>query len=244
MNELILFEKDSWKIRTTVKDGRPLFSTKDVCDVLGIGNVTDAMCRLDEDEREFDSIETLGGKQQLAFVTEAGLYSLVLGSRKPDAREFKRWVTHDILPSIRKHGMYATPATVEAMLADPDTMIKTLTALKEERAKVAVLQPKADFYDAVTASDDWISMDKVAKVLNLGYGRNTMFAKLRGLGILDGDNYPYQRYVDRGHFRLIEQQGWKDRDGNWHPTFKTLVSVCTGIDFIRRTLTKPLAAAN
>jgi anti-repressor protein len=116
--------------------------------------------------------------------------------------------------------------------------------IKSLNSQLAIAAPKADFYDAVTASDDWISMDKVAKVLNLGYGRNTMFAKLRGLGILDGDNYPYQRYVDRGHFRLIEQQGWKDRDGNWHPTFKTLVSVCTGIDFIRRTLTKPLAAAN
>jgi len=109
--------------------------------------------------------------------------------------------------------------------------------------EIKILKPKGEFYDAVTASDDWVSMDVVAKVLNLGYGRNTLFAKLRDLGILDGDNYPYQQYVDRGYFRLIEQQGWKDRTGTWHPTYKTLVSQ-RGIDFIRRTVTKPLSLVN
>ncbi len=108
-------------------------------------------------------------------------------------------------------------------------------ALLMADAKIKELQPKAEFYDAVTASTDWVNMGVVAKTLNLGYGRNTLFAKLRDLEILDGDNYPYQRYVDRGYFRLIEQQGWKDRDGTWHPTFKTLVSQ-RGMDFIRRTV--------
>lgn len=251
MNELTLFEKGNWKIRALMDGDALVFVASDVCESLDLSDVSMSVARLDPDEKGTSLICTPGGSQEMLTISEAGLYSLVLGSRKPEAREFKRWVTHDVLPSIRKHGLYATPATVEAMLADPDVMIQTLTAYKQEReARMAaekqlqLAAPKVEFYDTVTASDDWISMDKVAKVLNLGYGRNIMFQKLRGFGILDADNYPYQRYVDRGHFRLIEQQGWKDRVGNWHPTFKTLVSVRTGLDFIRRTLTKQLATAN
>ena len=130
---------------------------------------------------------------------------------------------------------------VEKDFNSPEKTIARALLMAAEEIKV--LKPKGEFYDAVTASPDWESMDVVAKVLNLGYGRNTLFAKLRDLGILDGDNYPYQQYVDRGYFRLIEQQGWKDRGGNWHPTYKTLVSQ-RGMDFIRRTVAKPLQLVN
>jgi prophage antirepressor-like protein len=198
--------------------------------------------RLDKDE--FSSIEvvdSIGKRQECIFVTEAGLYSLALGSRKPEAREFKRWVTHDVLPAIRKHGMYATPTTVEAMLADPDTMIQTLQALKEERAakleaqaKLAIAAPKAEFYDTVTASDDLLPMDRVAKLLNIGgIGRNMLFRILRNRSVLRSNNDPYQEYVDRGYFTLRETRGYYDRNDEYHPTYKTYATQ-KGLDWIRR----------
>jgi anti-repressor protein len=245
VNEPTLFEKDGWKIRTVNKDGEPWFVARDVCAALEIGNVTDAMCRLEKDE--FDSIEVIDnmGRTQTAFaVTESGLYSLVLGSRKPEAKEFKRWITHDVLPAIRKHGMYATPDTVEAMLADPDTMIATLTALKEERAakleaqrQLAIAAPKVESFDALMSSADGISIGEAAKAL--GTGQNRLFRFLRGQSILMSDNLPYQQHVNAGHFRVIEQT-WRDSDGNVHPSAKTLVTP-RGLEYIRKSLRKGAA---
>lgn len=132
MNDIQLFSNQEFgSIRALNREGQPLFVAKDVCAALKLDHT--ALRRLDDDEKGGESIPTPGGDQTMTVVTESGLYSLVLGSKKPEAKAFKRWVTHEVLPSIRKHGMYATPATVEAMLADPDTMIKTLQALKAER---------------------------------------------------------------------------------------------------------------
>ena len=105
-------------MRVVMRDGEPWFVAADVCMALELGNSRQALTRLDSDEKGVISTDTLGEKQEMSIVNEAGLYSLVLGSRKPEAKAFKRWVTHDILPSIRKHGMYATPETVEKMLGD------------------------------------------------------------------------------------------------------------------------------
>lgn len=107
----------------------------DVCKSLEVGNPSQALTRLDLDEKFTTLISNEGaasGMSQMAFVSESGLYSLVLGSRKPQARAFKRWVTHDVIPSIRKHGAYATPETVDRILSDPDTIIRLATALKAE----------------------------------------------------------------------------------------------------------------
>ena len=100
----------------------------DVCKALGLGDTSKAVSRLDDDEKGRCSIPTPGGEQEMSVVSEPGLYSLVLGSRKPEAKAFKRWVTHDVIPAIRKHGMYATPQAIEQMLSDPDAMIATVTA--------------------------------------------------------------------------------------------------------------------
>jgi phage antirepressor YoqD-like protein len=174
-------------------------------------------------------------------VNEAGLYKLAFSSRKPEAEAFTDWVAAEVLPSIRKHGMYATPAAVEAMLSDPDTMIHTLQALKEERAakleaqvKLAIAAPKAEFYDAVTASDDLLPMDRVAKLLNIGgIGRNMLFRILRNRSVLRSNNDPYQEYVDRGYFTLRETRGYYDRNDEYHPTYKTYATQ-KGLDWIRR----------
>lgn len=157
MNELKTFTNDEFgTIRTVVQNHEPWFVAADVCRALDIKDTWNAISRLDEDEKDTDSISTLGGNQDMTIVSEAGLYSLVLGSRKPEAKAFKRWITHEVIPAIRKHGMYATPDTVEKMLNDPDNMIKIFQALKSEReARIAAEEknrinaPKVLFADTV-----------------------------------------------------------------------------------------------
>ena len=128
-NSLQLFENTNWKIRVVMRDGEPWFVAKDVCECLDLGNPSQAIARLEDDERWLISIEALRANGETAVVSEPGLYSLVLGSRKPEAKAFKRWVTHEVLPSIRKTGGYGI-RTVDDMINDPDTAIRLLTQLK------------------------------------------------------------------------------------------------------------------
>ncbi|MCP3968544.1 MAG: phage antirepressor Ant, partial [Lentisphaerae bacterium] len=126
-----MFNFEDANVRVISKDEEPWFVAKDVCDVLGLSNITEALRNLDEDERGSELLNTFGGAQNSIIINESGLYSLILRSRKPNAKKFKRWVTGEVLPSIRKHGAYATPDVVEKALSDPDSMIKVLTALKQ-----------------------------------------------------------------------------------------------------------------
>ena len=152
--------------------GEPWFVAKDVTNILGLDRPSQSTRYLDEDERGMCLVDTPSGDQQMLTVSEAGLYSLVLRSRKPEARAFKRWVTHEVLPSIRRHGAYMTPEMAERMLNDPDVMIMTLEALKAERAKVAALVednarmlPKATAWDAMVETDGTMSVTKAARSL-------------------------------------------------------------------------------
>lgn len=173
MHELTVFENEAFgDVRVLNRNGDPWFVAKDACECLELGNPRSSLALLDEDEKGVHSVDTPGGKQEMTIVSEPGLYSLILRSRKPEAKAFKRWVTHDVIPSIRKRGLYATPQTVEAMLADPDTAIKLLTSLKEERAKSAALAakveqdaPKVLFADSVAASRSSILIGDLAKLL-------------------------------------------------------------------------------
>lgn len=149
----------------TGEDGEPWFVARDVAQILELGNPRTSLALLDEDERGLHTVDTPGGKQEMSIVSEAGLYSLILRSRKPEAKPFKRWITHEVLPAIRKHGGYLTPAKLEEALTDPDTIIRLATALKKERdmrkiaetardAAETMLEdaaPKARTYDAVMA---------------------------------------------------------------------------------------------
>nr|UVX49662.1 MAG: antirepressor protein KilAC domain [Bacteriophage sp.] len=154
----------------TDKNGEPWFIAKDVCDILGHSNASMALDRLDDDERaKFN----LGRQGEANIVNEAGLYALVLGSRKPEARTFKRWVTHEVLPSIRKHGIYATETTIDQIIANPDFGIRLLTNLKEERAKrieaenqIKELEPKAQALDDFTNVEDKLLIRDAAKILS------------------------------------------------------------------------------
>lgn len=174
MNEIQNFVFDGSQIRTLAINDEPYFVGKDVAEILGYSNPQKAIRNhVDEEDRGVTKMGTPGGIQDLTIINESGLYSLILGSKMPDAKRFKRWVTSEVLPQIRKHGMYATAE----LLNNPDLAIQAFTALKAEREKVqalsltnaiqaqqiAELQPKASYYDVILNCKDLISISKIAK---------------------------------------------------------------------------------
>lgn len=205
-------------VRALAIDGEPWFVASDVAKALGYRMASDMTRRLDEDEKGTRSMRTPGGEQELSVISEAGLYSAVLGSKVPGARDFKRWVTHEVLPAIRRHGAYATAETAERLIADPDFAIRTFEALRDERerrraleAENAELRPKALFADAVAASDGTCLVGELAKMIRqngVRMGQNRLFALLRERGYLgkSGSNYnvPTQRSMELGLFRIKE----------------------------------------
>lgn len=162
-------------VRTlTDENGDPWFVAKDVCDILELNNVSQALTRLDADEKSSIILNNgTPGNPNRAIVSESGLYALTLASRKTEAREFKRWVTHGVLPSIRKHGIYATETTIDQILADPDFGIRLLTDLKKERDRrieaenqIKELAPKAKALDDFTNVPDTLLVREAAKLLS------------------------------------------------------------------------------
>lgn len=203
MSNIIPFVYNSKPVRTVVKDGEPWFIAKDVCDTLEISNSRDAISRLDDDEKDVAIADTPGGMQSMTVISESGVYALIFTSRKPEAENFKRWIRKEVIPSIRKHGAYMTPETIEKVLSDPDTIIQLATALKEERQRRLVLEPKAEQFDKFISGENYQDMNTVAKAL--GWGRNNLFKELRNRKILMSDNRPYQRYIDAGYFVVKEK---------------------------------------
>lgn len=220
MNEMQIYENSQFgQIRVIDRGGEPWFVAADVCRALEIQNNRDVLSRLDDDEKGVALIDTLGGQQEMSIVNEPGLYSLVLGSRKPEAKAFKRWITHEVVPAIRKHGVYMTPATVEAVLSDPDTMIRLLQELKTARqqretleAKAEADRPKVLFADAVAVSSSTVLVGELAKILKqngVEIGQNRLFSWLRRNGYLirrHGTDYnmPTQYAMELGLFEIKE----------------------------------------
>lgn len=219
MSELQKFFYEGKEVRALQRDGEAWWALKDVCNVLEIGNSRMVADRLDDDEKGVSIIDTPGGKQEMTVITESGLYNVILLSRKPEAKKFKRWVTHEVLPQIRRHGAYITTAKLEEIMNDPDAWIKLLTALKEERQDKARLQlqaakdkPKVVFADAVSVSDGTILIGELAKILKgngVNIGQNRLFEKLRQDGFLikrKGTDYnaPAQKAMELGLFRVKE----------------------------------------
>ena len=137
MNELQIFENPAFgKIKTVVKNAEPWFVGKEIATILGYKDTSDALKKhVDDDDKGVGKMPTPGGKQKVIIINESGLYSLVISSKLPQAKSFKRWITKDVIPAIRKHGGYLTNEKIEEVLSDPDTIIKLATSLKEERAK-------------------------------------------------------------------------------------------------------------
>ena len=191
MNELRIFTNEEFgQVRTMLKDNEPWFVAADVCRALEIDRTQTR--RLDDDEKGVYSIQTPGGAQETTIVNEPGRYSLVLGSRKPEAKEFKRWITHEVIPSIRKHGMYMTGEALAYALSDPKNALELLTnyvkaqeQIKEQEQTIKIMGPKADYFD-----------DLVDRALNTNF-RTTA----KELGI-----------KERNFIRMLEDHGYVYRD--------------------------------
>ena len=225
---LSVFNYSGIQVRAIEKDGEPWFIANDITAILGVDATQ--VRRLDDDEKELYNIQTLGGNQKTTIVSESGLYSLILTSRKESAKQFKKWVTSEVLPSIRKHGSYSMQP--QELIAR--AVIEAHKMIEQQTALIAELKPKAEFFDTVTDSRDAVDIGTVAKVLNCGIGRTRLFEQLRDEKILMSNNQPYQKYIDCGYFRVIESS-YQKPDGSTHINFKTVVYQ-KGVDFIRRKL--------
>ncbi|MBC9786446.1 phage antirepressor KilAC domain-containing protein [Heliobacterium chlorum] len=241
MNMQKVFNYEGARVRTVMIDGEPWFVAKDVCFILELQNPTVVIQRLDEDERaKFN----LGRQGETNIVNEAGLYNLIFASRKPEAKAFKRWVTHEVLPTIRQTGSYSIfydliPKTL------PEALHKYAEALEENgrlTEKINTLTdqietdaPKVEAFNNFIESHAWQTVAEVAKSLN--DGRNRIYQILREDGILIKSgmdkNLPLQKYIERGYFSVKEYTFWKD--GQLMTRSRTLVSP-TGVEFIRNIL--------
>lgn len=204
------------QVRTVVRDGEPWFVGKDVAVVLGYKNTRDALSKhVDDEDKGVAKCDTLGGAQNLPIINESGLYSLIVSSKLPTAKAFKRWVTSEVLPTIRKHGAYMDTDIIEKSLSDPDFLIQLATTLKEEKqrrmeaeAKIAADEHKVDFYNAVGSTSATLTVERFAKLvtekLGIQTGHNRMFQWLRKNGFLQANNMPYQRYINNGWFKTYE----------------------------------------
>lgn len=220
MNGLQVFSYEGKEVRTVRRGSESWWVLRDVCDVLDLTTPARVAERLEEDEvSQTHLIDSIGRRQETIIVSESGLYNVILRSDKPEARKFKRWVTHEVLPSIRRHGAYLTTETMEKAMNDPDVWIKVLTALKEERAAKERLQleadrnkPKVVFADAVSVSDGTILIGELAKILKgngVDIGQNRLFERLRQDGYLikrKGTDYnaPTQKAMESGLFKVKE----------------------------------------
>ena len=235
MNELQIFNNEEFgSVRTITKDNEPMFCLSDVCKALDLEQVSRVKSRLKEDGvTNSKVIDRLGREQEATFINESNLYKVIFQSRKPSAERFTDWVTDEVIPSIRKNGGYIAnqeQMTPEQIVAN--ALIVAQNIISQKDRQIEEMKPKADFFDAVADSKTAISMNEVAKVLNIkGYGRNNLFEFLRENKVLDRWNVPYQRYVDNGWFRVIEQHYQKN--GEPIVTTKTLVYQ-KGVDGIRK----------
>lgn len=222
------------------EDGEPMFVANDVAKILNYSNPRDAVAKHCKSDgvAKCDIMDSLGRNQAMSVLNEPNFYRLVMRSDMPDAEKFQDWVCEEVLPSIRKHGAYMTSETLEKAILSPDFLIQLATNLKDEQQKrlqaekeIQRLKPKAELMDKVLDSGEKIDIGQTAKILNLPYGRNTLFKKLREAGIFfKNRNEPKQEYVDRKYFELKEQ--WIER--NNHDGFAIVKVLVTqkGLEFI------------
>lgn len=240
----------------------PLFCLADVCNVIGIANARNVRSRLEEDDvHQMDTIDSLGRNQQVTFITESGLYDVIIRSDSEKAKPFRKWVTSEVLPSIRKHGAYMTQETLEKALTSPDFLIQLATNLKEEKQKRIEAEQKAEvaeqkiqqdapkvlFADAVSTSQRSCLVAELAKILQqngVNIGQNRLFSWMRENGYLcqKGDYYnqPTQKAMKLGLFELKKTSITKP-DGSVLVTTTTKVTGKGQIYFVEKFLGKDAA---
>jgi anti-repressor protein len=239
-SKIQIFEnKEFGKLRTVENDGKVMFVASDVAKMLGYAKPADAIkvhCRytVKHGIPHPQGNGTLG----VNIIPEGDVYRLIIRSKLPSAQRFESWVFDNVLPAIRKNGMYMTQSVAQQAIDNPTEFLARAVLLANDQIKKLKLEndnlkPKAEFYDAVASTEDLTSIGDVAKLLDMGIGRNKLYAFLRSKGVLRSNNVPYQRYVDAGYFKLVESK--VDRGET--------VMICTttfvkqrGIDYIRKLL--------
>ncbi|WP_173385639.1 phage antirepressor KilAC domain-containing protein [Ruminococcus flavefaciens] len=239
MNEIQIFKNDSFgAVRTVEVSGTPYFVGKDVAEILGYADPQKAMkMHIDDEDKLTRQIVVSGQNRNVTIINESGLYSLILSSKLPKAKEFKHWVTSEILPTIRKHGAYMTDSVIEQALTSPDFLIQLATQLKEEQAQRKALEqrveadrPKVLFADAVETSQTSILVGDLAKLIKqngVDIGQKRLFAWLRDNGYLiksgSSTNMPTQRSMDMKLFE-VKERSISNPDGSVRVTKTTKVT--------------------
>ncbi len=214
-NNLQVFENSEFgQVRTVIINDEPMFCLSDVCRVLELTSVSKVRERLLQKGVNSIPTPTNGGTQEMTFINESNLYKVIFQSRKPEAERFSDWVTTEVLPSIRKHGVYVTESTLDKILGNPEFGIRLLTSLKEEREKNKmlaqqndVMKPKALFADAVSASDTSILVRDLAKMMRqngVQIGERRLYTWMRENGyICKGSTMPTQKAMEMEMFEIV-----------------------------------------
>ena len=214
-NEIKIFENEEFgKIRTVIKDGEPWFVLADICKILEISNSRMVAGRLDAEELMSVKLTSGGQRREMTAVSESGLYAVILRSDKPQAKPFRKWVTTEILPTIRRTGGYVANEDmfIENYLPFLDEPYRNLfrlqmAAINKLNERIRHDEPLVEFANQVSNTNNLIDMNAMAKLAieeNIPIGRNRLFCWLRKNQILMSDNLPYQRYIDRGYFVVKE----------------------------------------
>lgn len=226
MNQIQIFNFKGVGIRTVQINGEPYFVGNDVASILGYSQTAKAVRdHVDADDKGVSVLDTPGGKQNTAIINESGLYSLILSSKLPTAKEFKHWITSEVLPSIRKNGSYLTDQKAYDITHNPDSLAELLlqasNQLKEKDIQISEMKPKVLFANAVETSDTSILVGELAKLLNqngVDIGSRRLFAWLRNHGYLiagnrSDRNLPTQRSMDLKIFE-IKERTYNNPDGS------------------------------
>lgn len=234
MNNLEVFKNEEFgEVRTITIDDEPYFVGKDVAKILGYSNTRKALSdHVDNEDKGVTKCDTLGGTQEMTVINESGLYSLILGSKLPTARKFKRWVTSEVLPTIRRHGVYA----VDEVLANPDMLIEALLQLKAEREinqalketvavqnqQIVEMKPKASYYDVVLNCKDLVAISVIAKDYGWSANRMNQYLHQKGVQYKQGNKIwlLYQKYAEMGYTNT-KTHSYPGNDGTMHTAVHT-----------------------
>lgn len=262
--DLMVFTNDMFgNVRVVMKDGKPYFVGKDVASCLGYANPTMAIINHCKGISKID-IPTNGGIQEMNVIPESDLYRLISHSELPSAVKFQDWVYEEVLPSIRKKGYYSVApvqadraSLIMSIIDAPDDVTTALAVknyttaieaplkeeIKKQQEQLASQAHKVDFYDAVTKSDDLLTMKEATDILAIkGYGRNKTFALLRFKGILNDNNMPYRQYIDKGYFE-VKEHDYTTKYGNTRQNSTTYVTQ-KGLEFLRKIILKDMENKN
>lgn len=228
-NNLMIFENPEFgAVRSILIDGDPWFVAADVCKALELEKTNRALSRLDDDEKGAHSVSTPGGRQRMSIISESGLYSLILGSRKPEAKAFKRWITHEVIPSIRKHGAYMTDSLLDALEAHPEAVPEYLNRLRSENARnreltrrLRIALPKAEYYDAFVDPADCTNIRTTAKELGVPEKQFTRYLEEKKYLFRDKNRKLFPRAVKKSAGLFLVRDFYTERGKLGHYTLIT-----------------------